>query len=280
MKVCALDLETTGLDHVKDRITEIGATVFEARQGEEFAIEGRFSRYVWDSSYPPQSEEIVALTGITDELLKAEGQPMGSVLKALIEELPAFDAIVAHAAYSLDQPMFYAALDRHREEIGEYRYAALKKILWFCSVVDVQYPKVKTKCRVLSHLALEVGIIVDPSKLHRAVGDTDLLVETLATAKVDLQAALEYAQIPWVIVRALVPNPFKPPPHGDNGVGKDKAKAVGFGWQRAPRTDGPEFKNCWVKRIKENEIEKEKEALGYEVIVLQEPKKAQAQERF
>lgn len=273
MRVCAIDFETNGLDTSLARITEYGATVFTAPDAtyededeEQFAEPLSIGGFVFEPSYGAQSEEIVEVTGITDEMLQASGKPFKAFIEHL-ETLGKFDAFLAHNAHGFDKPLFLAELARHQGEIEVEVYERLRKLPWICSIEDVEY-KIRARCRVLSHLALEHGIIVDPSTLHRASADTELLVKLMRTAKVELKKALEHSLTPWVFIRAIVPNPFKGPPHGDFGVGKDKAKACGFGWQKAPRTDGPEFPSSWVKRVKENEVEKEREALGYQVAIL------------
>lgn len=57
------DIETTGLDPARDSITEIGAVVVE-----DGNITGRFHSLV--NPEVPIPEEIVELTGITDEMVK------------------------------------------------------------------------------------------------------------------------------------------------------------------------------------------------------------------
>lgn len=109
--------------------------------------------------------------------------------------------------------------------------------------------------------------MVDPRELHRASADVELMLRMLEASKISWQQIWNRAQVPWVIVKANVPPPFGK--GSDNGKGKDKAKAQGFSWQKLPRTDGPEFKNSWIKKIKQDKVEDEGEALGYPLTILQ-----------
>jgi hypothetical protein len=55
-------------------------------------------------------------------------------------------------------------------------------------------------------------------------------------------------------------------------VGKAQAQKIGYSWQTARGTDGPVFDKCWVKRVKENEIEAEKARAPFKITRLVEPK--------
>ncbi|QTN33702.1 3'-5' exonuclease [Akkermansiaceae bacterium] len=71
---CLLDIETTGLSTDSCEITEIAVI----RVDERFAITGEMSRLVRISGKVPW--HITGITGITDALLRAEGQPLAAVL--------------------------------------------------------------------------------------------------------------------------------------------------------------------------------------------------------
>lgn len=84
-----LDIETTGLDPVKDAVTQIAAVkVVNGEIGEEFC------RYVL---CPPIPDHISKLTGITNELIQEHGIPLNQALNELsdfIQSLP----VVCHNA--------------------------------------------------------------------------------------------------------------------------------------------------------------------------------------
>ncbi|MDL2293998.1 PolC-type DNA polymerase III [Ruminococcaceae bacterium OttesenSCG-928-D13] len=87
------DIETTGLSHVRDEITEIGAVLLE--NGEvidtfhSFANPGR-----------PLTEEITKLTGITDDMLQDAPQPVDAVAAFL--EFAKDSVLVAHNGHGFD----------------------------------------------------------------------------------------------------------------------------------------------------------------------------------
>lgn len=260
MNMLALDVETQGFDPVKHPITEVGAIIFDSVTLEEL---GRFSTLVWDESYAPQPEEIVEVTGITDEMLEAEGVSFEEALRAidnLIGEHGGIGAIVAHNA-PFDQRMFYGALNR-MNNLPEAVNAKYRNIPWICTIKDIEHPK-RLKCMKLSHLALDYGVAIDPAVLHRADADCELILKMARAGKIDFTRALERSGIPDVVIRALVPSPFGA--KGDGGVGKDKAKACGFSYGKAGDVV---VAQAWLKKVKENEVEKEQEALGYKVTII------------
>ena len=260
----AFDCETNGFDPASSRITEIGAIVFDATTLQEMA---RFRTLVWDESYPPQPAEILDVTGITDEMLRQEGMPFAEASKSLHEVIAMYGGasfFMAHNA-PFDRRFFLAELARMNElpEAVQQLYAGLK---WVCTWKDIEHPA-KFKSKKLSHLALDYGVAVDPKTLHRADADCALMLDMVRAAGVSLEAVLERSQVPDVIVRAMVPSPFGA--GNDGGAGKEKAKTLGYGWQKAHGTDGPTIKNAWLKKVKKDEVEKEKEKLGYQVVIVE-----------
>lgn len=98
-----LDLETTGLSPVDDRITEVG--VVKCRAGE---VLGEFATLVNPGRSVPSA--VAAVTGITDHMLAAR-PPIEAVLPTLIEFLRG-TVLVAHNA-TFDTRFLAAALERH-----------------------------------------------------------------------------------------------------------------------------------------------------------------------
>ena len=72
-----IDVETTGLSPERDGIIEIGALLI--RNGEEAE---EFQTLVKRDS--PLSADVVRLTGITDEMLAAEGIPLSEAINGLV----------------------------------------------------------------------------------------------------------------------------------------------------------------------------------------------------
>lgn len=75
---CVVDVETTGLDKNRDEIIELGA--LRVRDGD---AKETFSACITISRELPQT--ICALTGITEELLQAEGIPLRDGLEQLLQ---------------------------------------------------------------------------------------------------------------------------------------------------------------------------------------------------
>jgi len=85
--LCLLDIETTGFSTDNDEITEIAAI----QVNEGFEIVGEMSWLVRISGSVPW--RITQITGITDQLLRTKGRPLGGVLdetREFIGSLPAF----------------------------------------------------------------------------------------------------------------------------------------------------------------------------------------------
>jgi DNA polymerase III epsilon subunit-like protein len=267
MIICALDCETTGFAAGKDRITELGFQLIDVSK--EWKMLATFNKLCYEPTFKPLHEEVVKVTGITDELLKAEGIPFEDVLYKMCQLLTKYgvpQAFVAHNA-TFDRSFFLAELSVAKG-VPDHIKEALQSVPWICSYRDVDHDQnVRGKCRVLSHLALEYGIAVDPATLHRASDDVELMVKILKAANVDFPTLLARNALPNVIIRAVVPSPFGA--GNDGGKGKEKAKACGFGWQEAKGVDGFFLKNSWVKVVKEADIPSEKAKLGYEIAIVQ-----------
>lgn len=275
MRICLIDFESTGVDVTTARITEIGAQMLftELSPEENFAIK-HFEALVFEKDYPEITPEVEKITGISLQMLLSEGIEFPDAVGRLCTHLEYGygwpDYFLAHNK-GYDEQLFKWEMKRHKAELmaspAGPHMQRLFDIPWLCSIEDIEHPS-RFNCKKLSHLALDYGVHVDPTKLHRAMGDVNLLREMLHVAKVDFEKVIERTKTPWVYIRAMVPSPFGK--DGDGGKGKDEAKKAGYGWQKAPRTDGPEFKNSWVKRIKETEIDQEREKLsGYEIRIVE-----------
>lgn len=266
MIICAFDTETTGVNPTIDRITEIGAVVFKHGTDNRNTPLGKYNALVYDEGQPEQTEEIVEITGITNEMLKDEGIALTialSNLTTLFNEIGWPDAFLAHNA-PFDKRMLHSAINRLDLLHDDTR--KLMEIPFVCSLSDIKYSK-RQRCKQLSHLALDMGIMVDPTKLHRASDDCELLVELVTKMQVDFRALLQYSEQPDIIIRAVVPIPFGR--SGDGGKGKDAAKAAGFNWQTPNGTDLV-FTNMWVKKIKMSDLPAEKEKFsGYEIAIIE-----------
>jgi DNA polymerase III epsilon subunit-like protein len=254
MLICGIDFEATDKDPKTARITEIGAVIFDTENNWEPIDEG-YGTLVWDPSYPPLSPEVQAVTGLTDEMLKAEGKPPVEALQQMLPYIGRAEKIIA---YNMEYDGTLYAYERKR--LGEDLLPPLPREKWLCAYVGVPWPA-KFKCRKLSHLALDHGLIVDPATLHRAVGDVKLMGRLLAYSGQTAEGIIAYSAIPWIVVKADIRPPWEDP------AGNAKAKERGYSFE-TPRgvDDGKKFAKSWVKRIKQNELEKEQADAPFPVV--------------
>lgn len=239
MIVCGADTETTGLDPSIDEVIEIGAIKWEVDESNNWVEIERFSALMKHEGVN-LSDKIISLTGITQELLDTEGQSKDSVIPAFEEFTKDCAMFIAHNA-----PFDHAMMNRYIED----------RIPWVCTIRDIKHPPHVTG-RKLAYMALDYGIAVDPSVLHRAVNDVELMGKILAHAGIHPQAMLEYRDIPTIYVAIDTP-----PPWEDNGEGKDFSKSIGFCFEG--RDDWPKkFSKKWVKAIKECEVQELKDQVG------------------
>ena len=266
MIICGFDVETNGLKPGDNRVTEIGMQIVDWESPQRMTWNPAWGCLAWDETYPPQSDLIVKLTGITDEDLKSKGakpNQMWHDFGAMLVE-HGVEVMIAHNA-QFDKGFFTAEITRYRDEFSEEQFDYLMKIPWVCTMRDIVHPS-EFKCRKLAHLALDYGVAVDPEKMHRATEDVNVMMMMCLKAHVDWGKLLGRSSTPWVVIRAMIPPPFGA--NSDGGAGKEKAKTCGFGYQKAPGTDLPELKNAWLKRVKQDEVASEEEKLGYKVSIV------------
>ncbi len=240
LKLLGLDFETQ-CDQVKTtRVTEVGAVLYDYSPDYKRQIEkvSELSEFCYDSDYPPQTDFIVELTGITDGLLKEQGNPPREVLRVLVEDYIAqADIIFAHKI-AFDKQV----LEAHCEKFG----IQLPKKEWLCTLTNFSWPK-KYTCHKLSHLAYEHGIMVDPRTLHRASNDVALMMR-LISEHYEIEKVLEYARTPWRYLKIAIPGPWI-----DGGAGTTFAKQHGFSYECVKGTDFPKWPKTWVTRVKTEE---------------------------
>ncbi|CDM60826.1 3'-5' exonuclease (plasmid) [Rhizobium sp. T136] len=154
-----VDTETTGLNHSKDEIIEIGAIAFTfSDQGTIGDVTGVYGGLQQPTASIPS--EITRLTGITDEMVA--GQVIDtSQLRALVD--PA-DLVIAHNA----------GFDRPFCETFSPIFAGKP---WACSVSEIDWASRGFEGTKLGYLIGQAGYFHDG---HRAVDDCFALLEVLA----------------------------------------------------------------------------------------------------
>ena len=253
MTVLLIDTETTGLDPATDRVIEMGWMLTDDSFNEPIAGASYLMR---DESYPQLSKEIEGITGIPQALLEEQGKSVNAVMSFLEADLMEHkpDFVVAYNA-DFDRPML--ASEFRRGAFGMLPgINRLEQTPFLCAMRDVQ-SNYLFKCWKLSHLALDKGVTINPSELHRALADVELMRKMLQASNESATSMYKYHQEPWIIVRAVTT-----PPWEDGGRSNDQARKRGFSWQKAKGCpEQKEFKNAWVKRIKERDFDSEVAAL-------------------
>lgn len=252
MRVLGIDFETTGLDLEKDRITEVGAVLWDTETKAPIQF---YSHFLHDTAMEERfSPETLAmmkrLCGITPELLRDWGRSPTAAFVDLGFLAGAADYIVAHNGNQFDKPFLMNELKRHGVD------NPLKDKPWLDTKVDLPH-ETPPDSNKLKHLALEQGFI-NPFA-HRAVFDVLTMLRVLSNF--DLEKVIAYSKEPSIVIRAVVPHPKQ-----DQGKGKDMAKAAGFRWQEV---DYKIYDLCWVKKIKASKLEEERKKLpDYQIVVL------------
>ncbi|MBP1886451.1 3'-5' exonuclease [Sinorhizobium mexicanum] len=235
LKGIILDTETTGLNHRKDEIIEIGAVAFTFDEtGNIGDITGVYGGLQQPTS--PIPAEITRLTGITDEMVTGHMIDTAQ-LRALVE--PA-DLVIAHNA-GFDRPFCEAFSPIF---VGK---------AWACSVSEIDWPSRGFEGTKLGYLIGQAGYFHEG---HRAVDDCFALLEVLAQGDGvvgDTPFAELYTASQQSRVRVFAENsPFDM---------KDHLKARGYRW--ADGSDGRP-KSWWIE-IAEDALDNELRYLRSEI---------------
>jgi DNA polymerase-3 subunit epsilon len=209
MSGCALDVETTGLDHREHAVIELAMQRFRADEHGRIVDVGPSFRWLEDPGVPIPPE-ITALTGVTDAAVAGRRICDAEATSLILDA----DFVVAHNA-GFDRPFVEGRLP---EAAGRP---------WICSMRDVDWRARGFEGRVLSHLLAQVGWFYEA---HRADADVTALLHLLDHAPtgqrrtVLSEAVRNGARAGWIVeaVRA----PFD---------AKDRLKARGYRWDSVKR---------------------------------------------
>ncbi|MGV1898388.1 DNA polymerase III subunit epsilon [Allorhizobium ampelinum] len=235
LKGVIVDTETTGLNHRRDEIIEIGVIAFTFdEQGAIGDVTGVYGGLQQPESAIP--EEITKITGITDEMVAGQliDIPM---LRSLIE--PA-DLIIAHNA-SFDCPFCEAFSP------------VFSGKAWACSNAEIDWSERGYEGTKLRYLINQAGFFHNG---HRAVDDCFALLEVL-DRKGDADSSTPFADLYKASQRSRVRIFAENSPYDL----KDHLRARGYRW-----SDGSEGgpKSWWVE-VDETDLEDELHYLRREI---------------
>ncbi|HWU42523.1 MAG TPA: 3'-5' exonuclease [Bdellovibrio sp.] len=159
-KGLVVDVETTGLNSSEDSIIEIGLRqfLFNKDTGEILAFEKSYSAF--QDPERPLSKEIIALTGITDEMVKGQRIDWEQVHSLFTESV----LVIAHNA-RFDRPF-----------IDKKSKISTEKI-WACSLKQIDWTQKGFFSPKLELLNIYHGFFTDS---HRAINDVDALLYLLS----------------------------------------------------------------------------------------------------
>lgn len=230
-----LDAETTGLDHARDEVIELGMVKFDyTPEGRIVGVRDTFSAFNEPSA--PIPSEVTALTGITNDMVAGHK----------IEEA-AVNAFVDGAVISIAHN---AGFDR---KIAERCWPVFEGMAWGCSATEVDWRKHGFAGAQLAYLLNGAGFF---HQAHRAVDDCHALLEILdfvlpTTDARALALLLETARKPTVRVWAEQ-SPFEL---------KDSLKKRGYRWN-----DGSDGRpKSWHIDVCETELDDELTFLRTEI---------------
>jgi len=153
-----LDTETTGLDHRKDEVIELGMVKFDyTPDGHIVGVRDTFSAFNEPSE--PIPAEITALTGITDDMAIGHRIDEAAVTAFV-------DGAVIVCAHN-------AGFDR---KFAERYWPVFERIAWACSATEVDWRQHGFEGAKLSYLLNGAGFF---HQAHRAVDDCHALLEIL-----------------------------------------------------------------------------------------------------
>src|ERR1039457_3704092 len=146
-----IDTETAGLNHLQDKIIELGIVAFEydPDTAEIIRIIDRYSGFE-DPGFP-LSSETTEITGITDDMVRGHTFDDEQINRFANPET----MVIAHNA----------GFDR---KFVEARFPLFSKLPWACTVNQVNWQAERISTRVLEYLLFKFGWFIHAHQIGRA----------------------------------------------------------------------------------------------------------------
>lgn len=230
-----LDVETTGLDVVRDELIELAMVTFDySKDGKIYRIYEPFQGF--NEPTDPIPVEITALTGITDTMVR--GQRLAR---------PEIEALVTQAALVIAHN---AAFDR---PFAERISPLFREKPWACSMCEIEWNEEGIEGRRLSDLLARYGWFFDS---HRASDDCQAAIKLLSmklprSGRLAMSALLERARTATYRLAA----------EGAPFAAREELKARGYRWNGDER-QGP---RAWRIEVVAERVEAELAFLESEI---------------
>lgn len=224
------DIESTGLDFVKDRVIEVGAILYSTTQKKCLESQGFLVK-----TDVAITEEITKLTGITPQAVKKFGYESSDALDIVGDMMLAADAIIGHNVIRFDKRMTAAWADREVVILPDRLH------------IDTYTDLPGAAPGKLTLMAAEAGFLnLFP---HSALSDCQTVLKLVEDY--DIEKVIERAKSPNVVVQAMVT-------YSTNAL----AKKERFRWYGE--------KKQWWRMCKEIDLESFTKDLQFDVKVYRE----------
>ena len=231
MLLLSYDVESTGLDVIKDEVIEVGAVLWSTGQRKALESVGFLVQ-----AEKPISEEITGITGITQAAVDAFGYESGDALGSVIDLMSQADVVIGHNVKRFDERITRSWASRLQTELPDK--------LWADTMTDI--PGVKGEQLVT--MAAKHGFVnLFP---HSALADCQTVVKLVSGY--DIDKIIERAKSPTVVVQS----------HQGRHE-NDLVKKLQFRWN-------PDRK-IWWKAVKEMDIEQLKKDASFALSILDKP---------
>jgi DNA polymerase III alpha subunit (gram-positive type) len=181
MIVAGLDIESTGLDKVKDRPIEVGVALWTTKLSRSLDTRA----FLVQSDGVPVTDEITEITGVTQAMCNKFGYEQEEAYEETMYFVDRAEAIVAFNGRRFDIPMYHAWASRLKRKFPD-------KLL-IDPFTDLPMPG-----QELITMCAKMGIYYDP---HEAGADVSAMLRLMA--KFPFEIVLERAQSPIVVVQSL-----------------------------------------------------------------------------